>query len=85
MLSFSARQVSVGHIVPGGSADLDGRLRKGDEIIHVDGQSVLNSSHHRVVQLMTNAALNGHVTLGIRRRLNAYHGTYGKNISGMFH
>ncbi|PVD24617.1 hypothetical protein C0Q70_15101 [Pomacea canaliculata] len=66
-------QVSVGHIVPGGSADLDGRLRKGDEIIHVDGQSVLNSSHHRVVQLMTNAALNGHVTLGIRRRLNAYH------------
>nr|KAG5711461.1 hypothetical protein BaRGS_025888 [Batillaria attramentaria] len=65
-------QVSVGHIVPGGSADLDSRLRKGDEIIHVDGQSVMNSSHHRVVQLMTNAALNGRVTLGIRRRHPAF-------------
>ncbi|XP_070193690.1 membrane-associated guanylate kinase, WW and PDZ domain-containing protein 1-like isoform X2 [Littorina saxatilis] len=65
-------QVSVGHIVQGGSADLDGRLRKNDEIIHVDGQSVINSSHHRVVQLMTNAALNGIVTLGVRRRLNPF-------------
>ena len=69
-------QVSVGHIVPGGSADLDGRLRKNDEIIHVDGQSVISSSHHRVVQLMTNAALNGRVTLGIRRRLNAFPGQW---------
>ena len=67
-------QVSVGHIVPGGSADLDGQLRKNDEIIHVDGQSVINSSHHRVVQLMTNAALNGRVTLGIRRRLSSFPG-----------
>ncbi|KAL8558192.1 hypothetical protein ACOMHN_036281 [Nucella lapillus] len=65
-------QVSVGHIVPGGSADLDGRLRKNDEIIHVDGKSVIGSSHHRVVQLMTNAALNGRVTLGIRRRLQSF-------------
>ncbi|XP_059171785.1 membrane-associated guanylate kinase, WW and PDZ domain-containing protein 1-like isoform X2 [Physella acuta] len=62
-------QVSVGHIVPGGAADVDGRLRQFDEITHVDGNSVLNASHHRVVQLMTNAALNGRVTLSIRRVL----------------
>ncbi|GFO44038.1 membrane-associated guanylate kinase, ww and pdz domain-containing protein 1 [Plakobranchus ocellatus] len=62
-------QVSVGHIVPGGAADMDGRLRQYDEITHVDGNSVLNASHHRVVQLMTNAALNGRVTLSVRRVL----------------
>lgn len=61
--------MSVGHIVPNGSADLDGRLRTGDEITHVDGQNVINSSHHRVVTLMTLAGQRGHVTLGVRRRV----------------
>ncbi|GAB1597467.1 membrane-associated guanylate kinase, WW and PDZ domain-containing protein 1 isoform X1 [Argonauta hians] len=62
-------QVSVGHIVSGGAADLDGRLRTGDEIIYVDSHCVLNASHHRVVQLMGSAALNGRVSLRVRRRL----------------
>lgn len=62
-------QVSVGHIVPGGSADIDGRLRTGDEIMYVDSHCVLNASHHKVVQLMGNAAINGRVSLRIRRRL----------------
>nr|XP_022295952.1 membrane-associated guanylate kinase, WW and PDZ domain-containing protein 3-like isoform X10 [Crassostrea virginica] len=66
-------QVSVGHIVPNGSADLDGRLRTGDEITHVDGQNVINSSHHRVVGLMTRAGQRGHVTLGVRRRVLGGH------------
>ncbi|XP_018407261.1 PREDICTED: membrane-associated guanylate kinase, WW and PDZ domain-containing protein 1-like isoform X2 [Cyphomyrmex costatus] len=63
-------QVSVGHIVPGGAADLDNRLSTGDLIMSVDGESVMNSSHHHVVQLMIAAAQNGRVTLGIRRRIN---------------
>ena len=62
-------QVSVGHIVTGGAAEVDGRLRTGDEIIYVDGQSVIGCSHHKVVQLMGQGALNGRVSLGIRRRL----------------
>ncbi|XP_048740641.1 membrane-associated guanylate kinase, WW and PDZ domain-containing protein 1-like isoform X3 [Ostrea edulis] len=66
-------QVSVGHIVPDGSADLDSRLRTGDEITHVDGQTVINSSHHRVVTLMTQAGHRGHVTLGVRRRVFGGH------------
>ena len=41
-------QVSIGHIVPGGAADLDGRLFSGDEIVAVDGAAVLNTSHHQV-------------------------------------
>ncbi|XP_043465023.1 membrane-associated guanylate kinase, WW and PDZ domain-containing protein 1-like isoform X2 [Leptopilina heterotoma] len=63
-------QVSVGHIVPGGAADLDNRLNTGDLIMSVDGESVMNSSHRHVVQLMIAAAQNGVVTLGIRRRIN---------------
>ncbi|XP_055937343.1 membrane-associated guanylate kinase, WW and PDZ domain-containing protein 1-like isoform X2 [Argiope bruennichi] len=62
-------QVAVGHIVPGGAADLDGTLKSGDEIVGVNGQSVLNSPHHHVVQLMSAAAENGNVTLNIRRPL----------------
>ncbi|XP_014614072.1 PREDICTED: membrane-associated guanylate kinase, WW and PDZ domain-containing protein 2-like isoform X4 [Polistes canadensis] len=65
-----SQQVSVGHIVPGGAADLDNRLNTGDLIMSVDGESVMNSSHHHVVQLMIAAAQNGRVTLGIRRRIN---------------
>ncbi|XP_015584769.1 membrane-associated guanylate kinase, WW and PDZ domain-containing protein 1 isoform X2 [Cephus cinctus] len=65
-----SQQVSVGHIVPGGAADLDSRLNTGDLIMSVDGESVMNSSHHHVVQLMIAAAQNGRVTLGIRRRIN---------------
>lgn len=62
-------QVSIGHIVPGGAADLDGRLCTGDEIVSVDAQSVLSTSHHHVVQLMGKAAANGRVVLGIRRKV----------------
>ncbi|XP_034239712.1 membrane-associated guanylate kinase, WW and PDZ domain-containing protein 1 isoform X2 [Thrips palmi] len=65
-------QVSVGHIVPGGAADLDGRLCTGDEMMSVDGQSVINTSHHHVVQLMARAAAAGRVTLGIRRRIPSH-------------
>lgn len=35
----------------------------------VDNQSVINCSHHHVVQLMGKAAANGRVTLGIRRKI----------------
>lgn len=60
-------QVAVGHIVPGGAADIDGTLKTGDEILAVDGQRVVNTSHHHVVQLMSTAADNGRVTLHVRR------------------
>ncbi|XP_042228560.1 uncharacterized protein LOC121870683 isoform X2 [Homarus americanus] len=61
-------QVSIGHIVPGGAADQDGSVNTGDEIIGVDGEMVLGSSHHHVVQLMAGAATHGRVTLTLRRR-----------------
>lgn len=66
---FAVLQVAVGHIVSGGAADLDGRIRSGDEIISVDGISVLKASHRQVVQLMNAAANRGQVNLLLRRRI----------------
>ena len=66
---FVFLQVSIGHIVPGGAADLDSRLQQGDEIISVDGVSVLGSSHRHVVELMGAAGEVGHVTLVARRKI----------------
>ena len=62
------RQVSIGHIVPAGAADLDGRLFSGDEIVAVDGGSVVGASHHVVVGMMGQAAQRGQVQLTVRRR-----------------
>uniref|UniRef100_A0A8C4VZ98 Membrane-associated guanylate kinase, WW and PDZ domain-containing protein 1 n=1 Tax=Gopherus evgoodei TaxID=1825980 RepID=A0A8C4VZ98_9SAUR len=44
--------IYIGHIVPVGAADADGRLRSGDELICVDGTPVVGKSHQLVVQLM---------------------------------
>ncbi|CAG7721513.1 unnamed protein product [Allacma fusca] len=60
-------QVSVGHIVPRGAASLDGRLQTNDQIVAVDGVSVIGASHHSVVQLMARAAAVGRVRLVVRK------------------
>ncbi|XP_055930097.1 membrane-associated guanylate kinase, WW and PDZ domain-containing protein 1-like isoform X2 [Argiope bruennichi] len=77
-------QVAIGHLVPGGAADLDGRLHTGDEIVSVDGQSVINTSHHRVVQLIGNTAANGKVTLGIRRRISSIDSAYTRSMESIY-
>ncbi|XP_043933882.1 membrane-associated guanylate kinase, WW and PDZ domain-containing protein 1 isoform X4 [Protopterus annectens] len=61
--------IYIGHIVPLGAADADGRLRSGDELICVDGTSVVGKSHQLVVQLMQQAAKQGHVNLTVRRKV----------------
>lgn len=66
-LSFSF-QIYIGHIVKYGAADEDGRLRSGDELICVDGTAVVGKSHQLVVQLMQQAAKQGHVNLTVRRK-----------------
>lgn len=64
----------MGHVVPDGAADLDGHLRPGDEITYVDGFNVVGATHRKVVQLMSEAAHNGRVTLRIRRRAGRFAG-----------
>uniref|UniRef100_A0A8C5KJ93 Membrane-associated guanylate kinase, WW and PDZ domain-containing protein 1 n=1 Tax=Jaculus jaculus TaxID=51337 RepID=A0A8C5KJ93_JACJA len=61
--------IYIGHIVPLGAADIDGRLRSGDELICVDGTPVIGKSHQLVVQLMQQAAKQGHVNLTVRRKV----------------
>ena len=53
----------------GGAADLDGRLLVGDEITHINHQSVVDASHRDVISLMGQAAALGEVVLGIQRKM----------------
>ncbi len=53
----------------GGAADLDGRVQIGDEITHINTYSVVNASHREVIGLMGEAAAQGEVILGIRRKM----------------
>uniref|UniRef100_A0A8C6TS23 Membrane associated guanylate kinase, WW and PDZ domain containing 1a n=1 Tax=Neogobius melanostomus TaxID=47308 RepID=A0A8C6TS23_9GOBI len=64
--------IYIGHIVKYGAADEDGRLRSGDELICVDGTAVVGKSHQLVVQLMQQAAKQGHVNLTVRRKSTGY-------------
>lgn len=74
LASCFCAQVYIGAIVPLGAAEKDGRLRAGDELLCIDGIPVKGKSHKQVLELMTNAARNGHVMLTVRRRL-AHTGT----------
>ncbi|XP_062397307.1 membrane-associated guanylate kinase, WW and PDZ domain-containing protein 1-like isoform X6 [Sardina pilchardus] len=67
-LPLAHTQIYIGHIVKYGAADEDGRLRSGDELICVDGTAVVGKSHQLVVQLMQQAAKQGHVNLTVRRK-----------------
>ena len=69
-------QSYIGHIVKYGAADEDGRLRSGDELICVDGTAVVGKSHQLVVQLMQQAAKQGHVNLTVRRKTSNYGGEH---------
>ena len=61
-------QVAIGTISPEGPADLNGKLRCGDEIHYVNRMSVIGSKHHRVTSLIRNAkSSSGKITLGIHR------------------
>ncbi|KAG8450871.1 hypothetical protein GDO86_003222 [Hymenochirus boettgeri] len=61
--------IYIGAIIPLGAAEKDGRLRAADELICIDGVPVKGKSHKQVLDLMTNAARNGHVLLTVRRQV----------------
>ena len=60
-------QVTIGAIIAGGAADVDGRLTVGDVITHINGRSVLNASYHDAVGLMGKAAVQGVILLRVQR------------------
>ncbi|XP_062415602.1 membrane-associated guanylate kinase, WW and PDZ domain-containing protein 2a [Pungitius pungitius] len=71
-VSPEAREkILIGAIIEKSPADLDGRLRPGDELLFVDGIPVVGKPHRYVIDLMHGAARNGQVNLVVRRRLQA--------------
>ncbi|KAM9705834.1 membrane-associated guanylate kinase, WW and PDZ domain-containing protein 2a isoform 13-T14 [Menidia menidia] len=67
----AGQPILIGAIIEKSPADLDGRLRPGDELLFVDGIPVVGKPHRYVIDLMHGAARNGQVNLVIRRRLQA--------------
>uniref|UniRef100_A0A3P8VA26 Membrane-associated guanylate kinase, WW and PDZ domain-containing protein 1 n=1 Tax=Cynoglossus semilaevis TaxID=244447 RepID=A0A3P8VA26_CYNSE len=64
-------KILIGAIIEKSPADIDGRLRPGDELLFVDGIPVVGKPHRYVIDLMHGAARNGQVNLVIRRRVQA--------------
>lgn len=60
------RLITIGSIVIGGVAHVDGILKAGDEIISINDQNVMNASHYNVVKLMSECGST--VSLLVRRR-----------------
>lgn len=69
--AFLIWQILIGAIIEKSPADLDGRLRPGDELLLVDGVPVVGKPHRYVIDLMHGAARNGQVNLVVRRRSQA--------------
>ncbi|XP_026218272.1 membrane-associated guanylate kinase, WW and PDZ domain-containing protein 2a isoform X2 [Anabas testudineus] len=67
----AGQPILIGAIIEKSPADLDGRLRPGDELLFVDGIPVVGKPHRYVIDLMHSAARNGQVNLVIRRRVQA--------------
>uniref|UniRef100_A0A8C3GBT5 Membrane-associated guanylate kinase, WW and PDZ domain-containing protein 2 n=1 Tax=Cyclopterus lumpus TaxID=8103 RepID=A0A8C3GBT5_CYCLU len=65
----ACEKILIGAIIEKSPADLDGRLRPGDELLFVDGIPVVGKPHRYVIDLMHGAARNGQVNLVIRRRV----------------
>ena len=47
--------IFVQSVIPGGPADLDGRLQPGDRIISINGQSLEGVGHRVAVDILSNA------------------------------
>uniref|UniRef100_A0A3P8VD96 Membrane-associated guanylate kinase, WW and PDZ domain-containing protein 1 n=1 Tax=Cynoglossus semilaevis TaxID=244447 RepID=A0A3P8VD96_CYNSE len=67
----AGQPILIGAIIEKSPADIDGRLRPGDELLFVDGIPVVGKPHRYVIDLMHGAARNGQVNLVIRRRVQA--------------
>uniref|UniRef100_G1M2A1 Membrane-associated guanylate kinase, WW and PDZ domain-containing protein 2 n=1 Tax=Ailuropoda melanoleuca TaxID=9646 RepID=G1M2A1_AILME len=62
-------RILIGAVIAMGSADRDGRLHPGDELVYVDGIPVAGKTHRYVIDLMHHAARNGQVNLTVRRKV----------------
>nr|XP_016854858.1 PREDICTED: afadin isoform X5 [Anolis carolinensis] len=64
--------IYVKSVVKGGAADADGRLAAGDQLLSVDGRSLVGLSQERAAELMTRTG--SVVTLEVAKQGAIYHG-----------
>uniref|UniRef100_A0A8C4RWT3 Afadin n=1 Tax=Erpetoichthys calabaricus TaxID=27687 RepID=A0A8C4RWT3_ERPCA len=64
--------IYIKSVVKGGAADLDGRLAAGDQLLSVDGKSLVGLSQERAAELMTRTG--SVVTLEVAKQGAIYHG-----------
>jgi len=64
VMSFDGSAVFISQITPGGVADQHGGLRRGDQLISIDGINVENVDHIKAVELLK--AAKGQVTLVVK-------------------
>ncbi|XP_006882848.1 PREDICTED: afadin [Elephantulus edwardii] len=64
--------IYVKSVVRGGAADVDGRLAAGDQLLSVDGRSLVGLSQERAAELMTRTS--SVVTLEVAKQGAIYHG-----------
>ncbi|KAJ1153722.1 hypothetical protein NDU88_006480 [Pleurodeles waltl] len=64
--------IYVKSVVKGGAAELDGRLAAGDQLLSVDGRSLVGLSQERAAELMTRTG--SVVTLEVAKQGAIYHG-----------
>lgn len=78
--------IFIKSVLHGGAASRDGRLRTNDQLLNVNGVSLLGLSNSdametlRRAMLNTNSSLTGVITLTIARRISSYDGNE-KNLS----
>lgn len=64
VMSFEGSAVFISRITPGGVADKHGGLRRGDQLISINGINVENEDHLRAVELLK--AAKGRVSLVVK-------------------
>lgn len=66
------RGIYIKSVVDNGAADRDGRLQAGDQLLEVDGQSLVGLMQEKAAQLMTKTGAT--VQLKVAKQAAAYHG-----------
>ncbi|XP_074640030.1 afadin-like [Tubulanus polymorphus] len=66
------RGIYIKSVVPDGAAALDGRLQAGDQLLEVDGKSLIGVSQEKAAELMVKTG--DRVTLKVARKAAVYHG-----------
>lgn len=64
--------IYIKSVVPGGAADRDGRLAAGDQLLSVDGQSLLGITQEKAAEFLVRTA--NVVTLEVAKGGAVYHG-----------